>query len=98
MITVQQDKIKDSISSLLDLDDFTDYILNPESKDALVELNDNSFITEKLIVTYPKQLSKEVEERILDIVNGEIVWVEEIPEIQKNEKTIVVQGVTFVTY
>ena len=47
------DKIEDSINTLEDLDEFTNYILNPENQDSIIEVCDPTHVeTDKLTWLY----------------------------------------------
>lgn len=73
-------KLKDSISSIAELDELTEYLLDKRNEDCVVSYGNGVVETEKLIVSFSKSIFKAVEERVMDILNGELEWVEPIEE------------------
>lgn len=65
-------KTRDHITTLEELDDLTEYLLDPKSKDSIIELSTSSIETDKLIITFPSKIAKNVETRVLEILNGEL--------------------------
>lgn len=71
-------KLKDSISTIAELDELTDWLLDKRNGDSIIEKTDSYIETEKLIVSFSRGIAKAVEERVMDILNGELEWVEPI--------------------
>ena len=72
------DKIEDSINTLEDLDEFTNYILNPVNQDSIIEVCDPTHVeTEKLYVHISSSVKSAAFERMIDIVTGAIEYCEE---------------------
>lgn len=75
-------KIVDRITNLNDLDEFTTYILNPESEDSIIAINDpKDFETEKLFISVDRNVAKVTFERLHDIVMGNLEYVAETNKI-----------------
>ena len=74
-------KIKDSINSLEDLDEFTSYVLDPKSNDNITDIGYGSFETEKMSLNVRKGLEKQVQERLLEIVRGELEFIPNLDPI-----------------
>ena len=51
------DKIEDSINTLEDLDEFTNYILNPENQDSIIEVCDPTDVGQLADQFYDKEVS-----------------------------------------
>ena len=96
-------KIEDSINTLEDLDEFTNYILNPENQDSIIEVCDPTHVeTEKLYVHISSSVKSAAFERMIDIVTGVIEYCEEDEETLTYEdigliekETLTVQGTEF---
>ena len=72
-------KVRDRIESLEDLDLFTSYIIDPQNEETIVEfVIGKEIVTNKMIVSYDKKIMKEVEERVQDLIQGNIEYVEDI--------------------
>lgn len=80
-------KIEDSINTLEDLDEFTNYILNPENQDSIIEVCDPTHVeTEKLYVHISSSIKNVAFERMIDIVTGAIEYCEEEDSSNVEEK------------
>jgi len=96
-------KIEDSINTLEDLDEFTNYILNPENQDSIIEVCDPTHVeTDKLYVHINSMIRKSAFERMLEIVTGELEYTgEENSELSyediglSSNKSLTVQGTEF---
>lgn len=63
-------KNRDSISTLAELDELTEWLLNPANKEAIIELSESTIETETMMISFSKGIAKAVEERVMDIING----------------------------
>ena len=78
-------KISDSITTVEELDELTNYLVDPKTTDSIVEIATNYVETEKMIVTFSSGVAKEAEQRMIDVVSGEIEWVEDV--VTNNDDT-----------
>lgn len=69
-------KLKDSISTIAELDELTEYLLDKRNGDSIIEKTDSYIETEKLVVSFSRSIAKAVEERVMDIVNGDLEYTE----------------------
>ena len=85
-------KAQNKIENDTDLDEFTEYVLNPANNESIEEVTSNSIITKNMIISIGKGMRSKVENRVIEIVNGELEYVaEESKHIQKYYKTITQQ-------
>jgi DNA polymerase elongation subunit (family B) len=70
-------KTTDTITTIEELDELTEYLVNPVNNDTIIEISDSHVETDKLIISFNGSIAKEAVIRMTDIVMGEIEWVEE---------------------
>lgn len=69
-------KTSDYINSLADLNEFTNYILNPTNQDNIVAIHEDFFETDYFIITIHNSIIKEVKTRLHDILEGKSNFVD----------------------